>query len=147
MKTKTAYLTFSIILLCFTVWGQKQNNVSADTSSIISDTRVNLERKISLESNSKSEDIILNIEENFDRFELVINSSVTAGDLKIEVYDPKGKNQGIFSVGTQLNGEKLERVNGNINKSLKDPQSGHWKVSILPTKATGTITIQTAFMY
>jgi hypothetical protein len=91
--------------------------------------------------------VILNIEEDVDRLELVINSSLTAGNLKIDVYDPKGNNQGTFSVGTQLNADKLERVNGNIKKSLKDPQSGNWKVSITPREVTGTITIQTAFIY
>ncbi|MEO5601548.1 MAG: hypothetical protein ABIR06_11545 [Cyclobacteriaceae bacterium] len=146
MKNRAARLTFCIFLISFAVWGQKQErNVSVDTSTVRSDTRVTLQREITLDKDSKSEEVILKIEDDVDRFELIINSKVITGNLKIEVYDPKGNKQGTFSVGTQLNGEKSERVNGKISKSLKHPQSGNWKVNIFPTKATGIITIQIAF--
>jgi hypothetical protein len=148
MKNKTTCLTFCIFLISFTAWCQKQaRNVSDDTPSVTSDTKVHLEREMRLERNSKSEEVILNVEEIVDRFELVIHSTISAGNLKIETYDPNGNNQGTFSVGTQLKAEKLERVTGNINKSLKDPEPGSWKVSLFPTEATGTITIRTAFIY
>ena len=148
MKNKVICLTLCIVLLFSAVWGQKQGtNIPADTRSSTSDTRLNLQREIRLEANSKPEKVILDIDENVARFELVINITVTSGKLKIEVYDPKGNIQGTFLVGTQLNSEKLERVSGNINKSLKDPQSGSWKISIIPAEATGSITIQTSVFY
>ena len=148
MKNETGCLTFCILLASVTAWGQKQEtNVSADTPSVMSDTRVDLQRRISMERDSKSEEVILNIDDDVDSFDLIINSSVTAGVLKIEVYDPKGNNQGTFSVGRQLNAQKSEQVNGKINKALKDPQSGNWKVNIVPTETTGTVIIQTALFY
>ena len=121
--------------------------VSADASASASGTRVNLQRKITLETVSKSQEVILNIEGGVERFELNINSVVNTGDLKIELYDPRGKNQGVFALGTQLDAGNSERVDGNIQKSLKDPQSGAWRVKILPSEATGTVTIQTATFY
>lgn len=148
MKNKTGRLTICLFLVSFTAWSQTPvRNISANIPSATSDTRVNLQRDISLEQNSKSREVILNIEENVDRFELAINSSVTAGNLKVEVYDPEGNHQGTFSVGTQLDAESSERVQGNINKSIQNPQAGNWKVSIVPTQATGSIKIRSAYIY
>lgn len=145
MKKKTSCLIFNFFLLSMTTaWGQ--NQVSIVTSSKDSQTKVNLERTIFLENNSKTEEVIINIEEQTQRFELMINSSVSAGKLTIEIYDPNGTKQGNFSVGTQLNSDKSEKVNGNIIKSLNEPQTGDWKVKIIPAEATGIIGIRTSFI-
>lgn len=74
----------------------------------------------------------------------MIDTSVTSGKLTIEIYDSNEKKQGTFSVGTQLNIENSERAQGNINKSLIDPQAGNWKVKIIPINAKGMIQINTA---
>lgn len=148
MKNETTCLAFCIFLVSFTAYGQKQEaNVSGGTPSVKPDTRVNLQRKIRMEHDSKPEEVILSIDDEVDSFELIINSSVSAGNLIIEVYDPKGNKQGTFSGGTQLNARKSEQVSGNISKILKDPESGNWKVNIVPTEATGMVIIQTALRY
>ena len=141
-------LPFCIFLLSFAASGQSQGTgASVTTVAVNSDTRVSLQRKIELNLDSRSEEIIVPIEGNVDRFELNISSSVTTGKLKIEVYDPSGINQGTFSMGRQLDAEKSERVHGNIKKSLEAPQSGNWRVNIYPTETTGFITIQTAAFF
>lgn len=145
MKNKAAYLSFCILLLSYTAWCQTQKRSdSGKASTTSSDTRVNLQRIIDLENDSKSKTVLIDIEDDVEMFELMIKSSVVSGKLTIEVSDPKGHRQETFSVGTQLNLEKSERVNGNINKTLNDPQPGNWEVSIIPTNATGYITIQTS---
>jgi hypothetical protein len=148
MKNKTPYVALCIFLISFTGWSQKQGrNIHADTRAESSHTSVKLQREIRMELDSRSEEIILNIEEDVDRADLVINSSLSAGTLRIELFDPVGKKEGTFSIGKQLDSIKSERVHGNIRKSLKTPEAGSWKISIIPTDATGTITIQTAYVY
>ena len=148
MENKATRLTLCILLVSFVAWGQKQEeNLSVAASAEGSDTKVLLQRKITLDGTSKAEEVILNVERAVNRFELNVNSSVITGELKVEFYDPNGKNQGTFSVGTQLDAGKSEMVDSNIQKSLEGPQSGVWKVKIIPTEATGTVTIQTASFY
>lgn len=147
MKIRVAYLSFCIFLISLVASAQKGEIEASIDTSIISDTKVEVEREIRLERNSKSEDVILSIERGVDRFELVINTSVTAGNLKIKVYDPRGNSQGTFSIGKELSAEKSERVQQSIRKSLEHPQSGDWKVSIMPVDVTGTVTISTSLMY
>ncbi|GHN01704.1 hypothetical protein WSM22_31930 [Cytophagales bacterium WSM2-2] len=109
-------------------------------------TRMNLERTVTLENDSKAEDVVISVEKETESFELVISSSVMAGKLSIEILDPSGNKQGNFSVDAQLATEKQERVTGNFHKSLKEPQSGNWKIKIMPTAAKGQIKIQTAML-
>jgi hypothetical protein len=66
------------------------------------------------------------------------------GKLTIEVYDPNEVKQGNFTIGKQLDSGKKEMVTGNIVKNLTEPQSGKWKVKIIPSNATGTIVIKTS---
>jgi hypothetical protein len=107
-------------------------------------TKSDLSRKIMLENDSKTAEILIDIKDNIQRFELWISSSINNGKLTIEVYDPDGTKQGYYSVGNQLNSEFEEEANGSIRKSLFEPQPGNWKVKIMPQEATGTIRIATA---
>lgn len=138
---KTAYLIVCALILSLTVFGQSQETKD---SSKKSETKLNLQRTIKLEKDSKNEDVILSINQKTKRFELMINSSVSYGKLTLELYDPNNTKQGNFTVGTELNSEKKEIVNGNIRKSLVDPLPGDWKIKIIPKDATGMIRIQTA---
>ena len=106
-------------------------------------TEFMFERSIQLEDCKKNEEVIISIAENTKQFELTINSSVFSGKVTLEIYDSKGKKQGTFSVGTQLNIENAETANGTINKSLLEPEEGDWKVKIIPLNAKGLISIRT----
>lgn len=141
MKQK-AYLLISILLFSLTVFGQSQEKIVS--SSMSSKTKIDLQRNIRFENDSKSEEIVINIREKTKRFELMINSRVSKGKLTIDLYDPSGLKQGTFTLGTQLNSEKHEIANGNIRKSLNEPQFGDWKVVLIPINSTGDIRIQTA---
>ncbi|MCK9638760.1 MAG: hypothetical protein M0R39_02535 [Prolixibacteraceae bacterium] len=144
MKTRTAYLVIIALIFSLTVLGQSQEvKVSSSKSS---ETMEDLQRTIRLEKDSKPEEVIISIKQKTQKFELMIMSSVTYGKITIEVYDPNDTKQGNFTVGTQLNSEKKEMVNGNIRKRLNEPQAGSWKVKIIPSEATGNIRIQTSFV-
>ncbi|WP_434035711.1 hypothetical protein [Formosa sp. 4Alg 33] len=140
MKKRAVLLVF---LISLTTFAQKQNNETNKTE-INQSTRFNFQRTIQLDEHKKNEEIIIKIEKQTKKFELMIDTSVTSGKLTIEIYDSNEKKQGTFSVGTQLNIENSERAQGNINKSLIDPQAGNWKVKIIPINAKGMIQINTA---
>lgn len=141
MKKRTAFLGIIILMLSLTTLGQtKENSPTRDKNS---QTQVDLQRAIKLDKDSKTEEVTITIKPNTQRFQIVISSLVSNGKLTIELYDPKGTKQGNFTVGTQLTSSKQEKVQGNIRKSLKEPQAGQWKVKIIPDGATGDIRIQT----
>ncbi|HAC15495.1 MAG TPA: hypothetical protein DCE78_06060 [Bacteroidetes bacterium] len=134
-------LTLVLGILCMTSVLYGQTNDSSDSSS-----SMNLNRTIHFENDSNPEEISITIDPNTKLFELMISSVVTTGKLTIELYDVKGVKQGNISVGTQLDADKKERVNGNIRKSLKEPEAGIWTIKIIPTKANGSIQIQTTIL-
>lgn len=114
------------------------------------DTEQGLNRSIVLSGDSKTEEIIIKVDEQTLELSLSVKSSVSKGKLSIEIYDPKGEAQGNFSVGTQLNsnkggdketGKKEEVVSGRINKLLNDPIRGNWIIKIIPDQAMGKIDI------
>ena len=157
MKKKASYLIIGTLFLSLTAMGQtreedffagKDRNAKEKQffESNISETKVDLQRTIKLEKDSKSEDVILHIKKKTKKLDLLISSSINNGKLTIEVYSPDNIKQGNYTVGTQLKSEKKEIVNGNIRKSLVEPQAGEWKVKIIPTDASGTIKIQTAVL-
>ena len=149
MKNQTVGLTFCILLVSFTT-ALSQGGASSEPgerSPQTSTTKVDLSRKIKMERDSKPEEVILPIGNDVKRFGLFIHSSVDAGDLKIELYDPKGNSQGSLVGGTQLTGPKSERVNSSISKSVDHPQSGDWKIRISPVQVTGTVVIETTLSY
>ncbi len=144
MKKQTAYLIISVLLFTLTALGQNQENDVPSLESSI--TSVNVNRSIKLDNDSKTEEIIIDIKQNTKKYALLINSSVSDGKLTIEFYDPNGTKQGNFTISTQLDSEKNEKVSGNINKSLTEPQAGKWKIKIIPANATGNINISTAII-
>lgn len=138
MKKQTAYLIFSLLLITGSLLGQNQNKEIATTTQ----TNFSTQRDILLENDSKSKEVKINVQPNIKKLEVVIRSSVTKGKIKIELYNPKGVLKGSFVLETQVSTAKDEIVRGNIRKHLTEPQAGEWKVKIIPTAATGRITIK-----
>lgn len=137
---KAAWLILGISLAYGSAFAQQHAKRSPDDL-----TRVNFERTIQLENDSKAEDVILEIEAGTELFDLMIECSLVAGKLVIEVFDPDGVKQGNFSAATQLDSEKQERVQGRFMKTLNDPMPGNWKVKIVPTSARGSIKMATGY--
>lgn len=124
-------------------------------------TDMTLERTISLPGDSKTEEIIVNVDEKLVHLVLTIKSTVSLGELSIEIYDPNGEKHGNFTVGNQLSSAntisikkqegvvsgKNEIVNGTINKIIRQPMIGNWIIKIIPNKAKGRINIQSNYLY
>ncbi|MDR6300145.1 hypothetical protein [Mesonia maritima] len=134
---KSLLLFFTCLLSIVTI-AQNKTSQYKDQS-----TQVNLQRNIQIKQDTREQEITIEIDNQTKKIELMIHSSVSLGQLSIEIYDSKGKKQGDFSVGNQLNTNVSEQVEGNITKSLIEPQEGLWKVKIIPIKAKGMVQIST----
>ncbi|MBN2777822.1 MAG: gliding motility-associated C-terminal domain-containing protein [Bacteroidales bacterium] len=141
MKTRIACLTILVLFSSLAIFGQDQMAESLFKSQ---ETKVNLKRTIRLENDSDIEDVVVTIDKKTERFELMISSSLTHGILSMELYDPENSKLENFTIGTALNSQKKETVNGNIRKSFYDPLLGDWRIKIIPKNATANISIQTA---
>ena len=115
-------------------------------------SQLSIDRRIRLFGDSAQEEITVKIDKKTDRFSLSINSHIEAGKLTIEIYDSHNEKRGNFSVGSQIGADqsakdktkgKREDVRGQINKSVREPISGNWKIKIIPIKAKGIISIKT----
>jgi CRISPR/Cas system CSM-associated protein Csm3 (group 7 of RAMP superfamily) len=142
MKKGIVYSFACFLVLSTGVFAQNMEN--SESLNKDSWTKVDLHRTIRLENESELLEVLIDIKNNVQRLELWINSSVTYGKLTIEVYDPDGTKRGNYSIGNQMGLEIQETANGNIRKSLFEPQPGDWKVKVIPNEATGTIKFSTA---
>jgi hypothetical protein len=142
MKKGIVYSFACFLVLSTGVFAQNMEN--SESLNKDSWTKVDLHRTIRLDNESELLEVLIDIKNNVQRLELWINSSVTYGKLTIEVYDPDGIKRGNYSIGNQMGLEIQETANGNIRKSLFEPQPGDWKVKVIPNEATGTIKFSTA---
>ena len=113
-------------------------------------TQFNLDRNIQLKNQDSNEkNIKINVASNTSSLNLLIASFVYLGNVTIEIFDPNGLKKGNFSVESQveetipISGEPNETVQGQINQRIESPIKGTWIVKIRPTKAVGTVNIQT----
>jgi len=157
MKKRTSYLIIGILFISLTAIGQTKEeeffspkDSEAKAKNFFefknSETKIDLVRTIRLENDSKTDEVFIEIKEKTKKLQIIINSSVIDGTLTIELSDPNGIKQGNFSIGTQLKSEKKEQVNGNIEKSIIEPQFGKWRVKIIPKNVTGNINVNTAII-
>jgi len=111
--------------------------VAQDCTSICQD------RVIELDGSSDREEIKLNVAENVKKLHLGINSTISSGELTVEIYDPKGNKKGYYSVESQMgnSAKKKESVCGQMHKEIDDPQAGDWIIRLKPKKVKGQIAI------
>lgn len=117
-------------------------------------TQFNIYRKIELKEDSNPKQIGIEVNTKECRFNLRIRSSIRAGAVTLEIYDPKGKKHGNFAIGCQTDpdytlnqqapGESnsTEHVNGMTSKLIENPLIGEWQIKILPQKAVGEVKIE-----
>ena len=109
-------------------------------------TSISQSRNIELDGSSEREEIKLNVADNVSSLHVGINSTISNGYLTVEIYDPKGKKQGYFSVESQSssNAKKKETVCGQMSKEISDPDKGDWVIRLLPKNVKGNIAIHSA---
>ncbi len=104
---------------------------------------------------SKPSDMKIEVTSDKCQFEINVNCNLKKGDLKIEIYDEKGKKQASFSTGGEVDkknttGENEISQSYRESKTITETQKavsgrlvrdiasiGIWTVRIIPSNATG----------
>jgi len=132
---KKSFITILGILLFFVIG-----------TSVYSQDVFSVQSKIELNGSSKPSDMKIEVTMDKCHFDLNVRCVITQGELKIEIYDEKGKKQGSFSTGglaenkvvksdPDLKKETVKKVNGVVVK--ENASIGTWIVRVIPINATG----------
>jgi hypothetical protein len=115
-------------------------------TSVYSQDVFSVQSKIELNGSSEQSDMKIEVTMDNCHFDLNVRCVITQGELKIEIYDEKGKKQGSFSTGgmaenkvvksdPNLKKETVKKVNGVVVK--ENASVGTWIVRVIPSNATG----------
>lgn len=115
-------------------------------TSVYSQDVFSVQSKIELNGSSEPSDMKIEVTSDKCHFDINVRCVITQGELKIEIYDEKGKKQGSFSTGgltenkvvksdSNLKKETVKKVNGVVVK--ENASIGTWTVRVIPNNATG----------
>ena len=115
-------------------------------TSVYSQDVFSVQSKIELNGSSEPTDMKIEVTIDKCHFDINVRCVITQGELKIEIYDEKGKKQGSFSTGglsenkvvksdPNLKNETVKKVNGVVVK--ENASVGTWIVRVIPSNATG----------
>jgi hypothetical protein len=115
-------------------------------TSVYSQDVFSVQSKIELNGSSEPSDMKIEVTSDKCHFDINVRCVITQGELKIEIYDEKGKKQGSFSTGgltenkvvksdSNLKKETVKKVNGVVVK--ENASVGTWIVRVIPSNATG----------
>lgn len=128
MKNKIVNLLIILLFLSGIVYGQKP-----------------IEKTIKFKKETRTEEIIIEVKENYSTLDLQITGTINLGKIKVDVVDPDGTTVRKFKVKVSAGDVDKERPFGKISKFLKEPQPGSWKIILTSTKAKGEIKIEADF--
>lgn len=114
-------------------------------SSVYSQDVFSVQSKIELNGSSEQSDMKIEVTSDKCHLDINVRCVITEGELKIEIYDEKGKKQGSFSTGgltenkvvksdPNLKKETVKKVNGVVEENAS---IGTWIVRVIPSNATG----------
>jgi hypothetical protein len=111
---------------------------------------LNTQNSLFLNEKSVEQSITVEVTGAVEYLEIVIRCSLTKGEVIVELFDPEGKRQGKFTVGSKENmgtpnGEKEQnetREDGKLEKIVMNPVNGIWKIKITPTKTKASIDVR-----
>ncbi|WP_353779456.1 hypothetical protein [Winogradskyella sp. 3972H.M.0a.05] len=136
---KNAIKLFGCVALFFLM----PTNVSAQQYSQKQCSGVSTMRNIEFNGSSDVEEIKVEVSDDTENMSLNVNGTIKSGYLTVEIYDPKGKKHGNFSIESQLksSSKKKELVCGQMQKIIEDPMKGDWVVKLIPKDVSGEISI------
>lgn len=119
---------------------QKQmiNQLHNQQSAVIDSHSTSLSLPLEGESNTK--ELSVEVGNEVSALTLTLKGEVKSGRLKLEILDPKGKNQGGYTIEGNGRG-RSEPVSGVSVKQYPSPENGVWKVKVISTKAVGKVTL------
>ncbi len=151
MEKKIRIISLMIILLMISSIGLAQEAPKVNSSQGFS----KLERSNSLlfKNESKISEVQVSISDEFNFLSLQIECTLTAGELLVEILNPKGEIKGNYTVINNSvitkgkNTESKETVNGQMDKRFRNPKVGDWIVRVKPKNATGTVKISSNLIF
>lgn len=110
-------------ILLFVVIGTSVYSQVIGTSGYTQDqTTFNIQNRFKFNEASKPSDMKIEVTSDQCLFEINVNCNLIKGDLKIEIYDDKGKKQGSFSTGGEV--EKKNTTGENeISQSYRESKT------------------------
>lgn len=108
--------------------------------------KIKLDRHYSFDSKSKSKvkEVKVEITKGYNYLKIEAKSHIVAGQLKIEIFNPKGEKKGMFDLGDfSKEDEDLTEVSGEISKTFLGPMTGVWKIKIMPKGCAGILNLST----
>jgi len=120
------------------------------------DNSLNLHHSLSLNEKSVEQNIKVDVAGDVEKLKIDIRCSLDQGEVIVELYDPEGKRQGKFTLGSKTKtsntasaDEKadVEREEGKLEKVVTNPVNGNWVIKITPTKTKAQVSIRTTQIY
>lgn len=150
MKKNQLILFISIMLFIgmlfpFILSGQNRTDKTFDINSLKTDFD---DRVIKFDNDTKKEEIIINVKEETPVMELSVTGKVSYGKLSVEVFEPNGNRVRKFIVKVKTKSKNPDEKGmsiGEINKTVKNPELGNWKIELSGIKVTGEINIKANF--
>lgn len=136
-----------LVILLFVITG------TSVYSQVQTDFR--FQNQVKFNEASKPSDMEIEVTSDQCQFEINVSCNLKKGDLKIEIYDEKGKKQGSFSTGGEVDkknttGENEISLSQRESKTITETQKavsgrlvrdiasiGTWTIRIIPSNATG----------
>lgn len=138
MKRKIRIVVgLGLSILLFSVWGLKAQDYSK------------VEGENQLQFNSEKSDVAfftIDVVEGFNYLKILVKAQVQKGNLLCEILDPKGKVIREINIETSSNTGNHQnfssQMKGEIQKSIRMPDKGTWKVRLSPEKAVAYVTVE-----
>lgn len=111
------------------------------------EVKINRNKQLKFDGESKKAEIKVGSIEDYNYLVLNINCQLTEGSVKLSIIDPKGDQQGTFTVKTDEqdvignNTTSNSMVSGQMAKVFGKPSIGDWIVRAEPTSAKGQLSI------
>ena len=142
-----------VLFICFVVISVTSFGQGVNDNSTSFRTKKKIEvLDTCLKNDSKTYEAFMTIEKDTKFLHLEIVASLENGRCRIEMYDPKGekwKKDLVFDAGYNAGRimeittpDSLPRITvGGYGISLRKPQSGQWRIHLVPDGATGNVKI------
>jgi len=120
------------------------------------DNALNLRHSITFNEKSLAQTTKVEVAGEVENLKIEVLCSLEKGEVIIELFDPEGKRQGKFTLGSKTNlGDQTGEANksskymedGKLEKLVTNPVNGDWLIKITPTKASARLSIRSSQVY
>ena len=120
------------------------------------DNALILRHSITINEKSLAQTTKVEIAGEVEKLKIEVMCSLEKGEVIIELFDPEGKRQGKFTLGSKTNlGNQTGDTNkdgmymedGKLEKLVTNPVNGDWIIKITPTKASARLSVRSSQVY